>query len=268
MTAFRLSASITNATLLILCLPAAAEDASPRHGLSGSIGAAVAYLPTYAGSPNYYTALGPDLELTYRTQHWGHIDLGGNGAPGLSWNFEQGSLWGGVLLGVDPGRKEEKPSVAGQIPGDERLRGMGTIKLRAQPGVTVGYGPVGLTYLESIGHGGHSSQFNLALMQALPLSDRFTLSLSAGATWSDRNYMQTYFGVTAQQSAASGFAVYTPKAGLQRVDVGVGAEFKLSASLKLKTQLGGSRLCRIAERSPIVAKPTSGVVSVGLSYVF
>ena len=107
-----------------------------------------------------------------------------------------------------------------------------------------------LTYLESIGHGGHSSQFNLALMKALPVSDRFALSLSAGATWSDRNYMQTYFGVTAQQSVASGFAVYTPKAGLQRVDVGVGAEFKLSASLKLKTQLGGSRLCRIAERVP------------------
>jgi hypothetical protein len=76
MTAFRLSASITSATLLILCLPAAAEEASPRHGLSGSIGAAVAYLPTYAGSPNYYTTLAPDLELTYRTQHWGHIDLG------------------------------------------------------------------------------------------------------------------------------------------------------------------------------------------------
>jgi len=89
----------------------------------------------------------------------------------------------------------------------------------------------------------------------------------APGTWW-RNYMQTYFGVTPQQSVASGFAVYTPKAGLQRVDVGVGAEYKLSATLKLKTQLGGSRLCRIAERSPIVAKPTSGVVSVGLSYVF
>jgi len=268
MTVFRLSASITSATLLILCLPAAAEEMSSRHGLSGSIGLGVAYLPTYAGSPNYYTALAPDLELQYRTQHWGHIDLGGNGTPGLSWNFEQGAFWGGVLLSVDPGRKEKKPSAVGQVPGDERLRGMGTIKLRAQPGVTVGYGPVGLTYLESIGRGGHSSQFNLALTQALPLSDRFALSLNAGATWSDRNYMQTYFGVTAQQAAASGFTVYTPKAGLQRVDVGVGAEYKLSASLKLKTQLGASRLCSIAEHSPIVAKPTSGVVFAGLSYVF
>jgi hypothetical protein len=55
---------------------------------------------------------------------------------------------------------------------------------------------------------------------------------------------------------------------LQRVDVGVGAEYELSATLKLKTQLGGSRLCRVAERSPIVAKPASGVVSVGIAYVF
>jgi MltA-interacting protein MipA len=40
------------------------------------------------------------------------------------------------------------------------------------------------------------------------LSDRFGLRFALGATWADRDYMQTYFGVTAVQAQATSFSVY------------------------------------------------------------
>lgn len=51
----------------------------------------------------------------------------------------------------------------------------------------------------------------------VPLSDRLVMVPSLGATWADEDYLGRYFGVNAEQSAASGLPVYRPSSGFQDV---------------------------------------------------
>jgi len=248
-------------------IPPAAAPQTPPLGLSGSVGLGVATMPRYEGSPNRRTALAPDLTFSYRTADWGHVDLDRNG---LGWTFfDQYDLRAGVLLAGDGGRKDKNTSGADFASGDDRLRGMGDIRASAEAGVLLGWGPVGLTYRKSLGQRGHrGAQVDLSATLPIPVTDAFAISLSAGATWADQRYMQAYFGVTPEQSAASGYAVYTPRAGLRKVDLGVGAEYTLTPVVKLRATVGASTLGGDAKDSPIVARKTGAVGYVGLYYLF
>lgn len=248
-------------------LPPAAAPQTPPLGLSGSVGLGVASVPRYEGSPNRRTALAPDLTFSYRTTDWGHVDLDRNG---LSWTFyDRNDLRGGVLLTGDGGRKDKNTSGADFASGDDRLRGMGEIRASAEAGVLVGWGPLGLTYHKSLGQRGHrGAQVDLSATLPIPVTEAFAISLSAGATWADQRYMQAYFGVTPEQSAASGYAVYTPRAGLRKVDLGIGAEYTLAPAVKLRANVGASTLGGDAKDSPIVARKTGAVGYVGLYYLF
>jgi outer membrane scaffolding protein for murein synthesis (MipA/OmpV family) len=262
--------SLLAAALVATTLPSCAQSQTPPApplGLSGSLSLGVATMPRYEGSPNRRTIAAPDLSLSYRTADWGHVDLD---HTGLGWTFfEQDALHAGLLLTADPGRKDRNVSGLGPAAGDDRLRGMGDVRASAEAGVTAGYGPLGLTYRKSLGQRGHrGAQVDLGVSWPVPLSDALALSLNAGASWADQRYLQAYFGVTPEQSAASGYAVYTPKAGLHKVDLGVGAEYALQSDLKLKASVGVSALGGDAKNSPIVSKKTGAIGYVGLAWLF
>lgn len=262
--------SLLAAALVATTLPSCAQSQTPPApplGLSGSVSLGVATMPRYEGSPNRRTIAAPDLSLSYRTADWGHVDLD---HTGLGWTFfEQDALRAGLLLSADPGRKDRNVSGLGPAAGDDRLRGMGDVRASAEAGVTAGYGPVGLTYRKSLGQRGHrGAQVDLGVSWPVPLSDALALSLNAGASWADQRYLQAYFGVTPEQSAASGYAVYTPKAGLHKVDLGIGAEYQLQPDLKLKALAGVSALGGDAKNSPIVSKKTGATGYVGLAWLF
>ena len=255
------------AALLAYGCSAFAQESAPPLGLSGQVGVAAVSTSTYLGSPNRVTVPAPDLGLSYRTRDWGHIDL--DGRSGLSWNAEVGAFWGGVLLGVDPGRKERQPSGGFPVPGDARLKGMGDIRSSAQVGAMAGYGPVGAMVLKSVGsRGSEGAQFSLLARHAMPVGDRLTVTVDASATWADRKMMQAYFGVTPTQSAASGFAAYAPKSGLEKADLALGAEYKITDHWTVKGNIGATRLLGDARHSPIVSKPTVATVGAGVAYQF
>jgi outer membrane scaffolding protein for murein synthesis (MipA/OmpV family) len=258
------------AALVATTLPSCAQGqtpAAPPTGLSGSVSLGVATMPRYEGSPNRRTMAAPDLTLSYRTTDWGHVDLDHSG---LGWTFLEQDAWrAGVLLTADPGRKDHDVTGLGFAPGDDRLRGMGDVRASAEAGVTAGYGPLGLSYRKSLGQRGHrGAQLDLGVSWPVPVTEAFALNFTAGASWADQRYLQSYFGVTPEQSAASGYAVYTPKAGLHKVDLGVGAEYTLQPDLKLRASAGVSALGGDAKNSPIVAKKTGASGYVGLAYLF
>ncbi|SHM01343.1 Outer membrane scaffolding protein for murein synthesis, MipA/OmpV family [Rhizobacter sp. OV335] len=262
--------SLLAAALVATTLPSCAQSQTPPApplGLSGSVSLGVATMPRYEGSPNRRTLAAPDLSLSYRTADWGHVDLD---HTGLGWTFFEQDAWrAGLLLTADPGRKDHDVTGLGPAPGDDRLRGMGEVRASAEAGVTAGYGPLGLSYRKSLGDRGHrGAQVDLGLSWPLPVTDAFVLSFNAGASWADQRYLQAYFGVTPEQSAASGYAVYTPKAGLHKADLGVGAEYTLQPTLKLRASAGVSALGGDAKNSPIVAKKTGASGYLGLAYLF
>ena len=257
-------------SLLLLGLPhATAQHAShePKPGLSGSVGAGLAYMPTYDGSPNQRTVGVPFFTLNYRTQEWGDVSFGKHG---LVWQaIESGGFRLGLVASLDDGRKDRKPSSTNPVPGDNRLAGMGTVRSSTEAGVLVGYGPFSVLARKSLGDRGHKgTQVDLGVAWPLKMSDKVGVTLGAGLTWADKDYMQAYFGVTPAQSRASGFRAYTPKAGVRKFDLSVNTEYALTQDWKLQGALLLTQLTGDAADSPLVKRKFNPSLAVGVARVF
>lgn len=261
--------AVLAATFLALCPLVQAQSASqvPAYGISGSIGLGVASVPTYEGSPNRRALAGPDLTLTYRSRDWGTVEFG---QRGLYWNaIEAGGLRLALVAQFDPGRKDEDTSTVNPTPGDKRLAGMGTVRSSIEAGVGIGYGPVMLVARQSLSErGSKGAQVDMTVEMPWALSDRLGLRFALGATWANRDYMQTYFGVTAAQAQATSFSLYTPKSGCRKVDASVGAEYTLASSWKLQANVGFSRLGDDAAASPLVGRRDGASAALAMAYEF
>lgn len=261
--------AVLAATFLALCPLVQAQSVSqePAYGLSGRIGLGVATVPTYEGSPNRRTLAGPELTLSYRSRDWGTVEFG---QRGLIWSaVEAGRFRLALVAQFDPGRKAKDTSTLNPTPGDKRLAGMGNVRASTEAGVGVGYGPVMLVARQSLSERGpKGAQADLTVEIPWSLSDRFGLRFALGATWANRDYMQTYFGVTAAQAQATSFSVYTPKSGCRKVDASVGAEYGMAPGWKLQANLGLSRLGDDATASPLVGRRNGASAALAVAYAF
>lgn len=273
--------SLLAASFLTVCPPVQAQLALPErpappvpsepqeapYGLSGRIGVGVVNLPTYEGSPNRRTLVVPDLTLSYRTRAWGSVDLN---PRGLFWNaVEAGRFRFALVAQFDPGRKDIDTKTLDPTPGDARLADMGRVKSRTEAGVGIGYGPVMVVARQAVGGGGaKGAQVEMSADLPWQVSDRLGLHFAVGATWADRDALQTYFGVTAAQSQATSFAVYTPKSGCRKVEASVGAEYTLAPSWKLQANLAFIQLGDEAAASPLVSRRNDALAALGLAYAF
>ncbi len=261
--------ALVGAALLAHGVPAAAQDDSKAtaYGLSGSLGVGAASLPTYEGSAKRRTVVGPDFSLSYRSKDWGSVELG---QRGLVWQaLEVDDFKLGLAAAIDPGRKTKEASTGDPTPGDKRLAGMGDVRASAEAGVLVGYGPLSLLARKSLGDRGHKgAQVDLSAEFPFALIDTVGVRFGIGATWADKRYMQTYFGVTPVQAQASRYRVYTPKAGVRKFEASVGAEYAFAQDWKLQAALVWSRLAGDAQHSPLVARKSSSSAAVSIAYVF
>ncbi|WP_305725164.1 MipA/OmpV family protein [Hydrogenophaga sp.] len=271
--------AVLAATFLALCPPVHAQSVSqePTYGLSGRIGLNAVSMRTYEGSPNTRTLAAPDLTLSYRSRDWGTVEFG---QRGLIWNaVEAGRFRFDLVAQFDPGRKDKDTSALNPTPGDKRLAGMGSVKSSTEAGVGIGYGPVMVVARQSLSErGAKGAQVDMTVEHSWPLSDRLGLRVAHSATWANRDYMQTYFGVTAAQAQATQFSVYTPKSGLRKVEVSVGAEYAVAPKWKLQANLAISHLGDVAAKSPLVGRLGTkgsdddrrfgGFVALGMAYEF
>lgn len=261
--------AVLAAIFLALCPPVQAQSVlpEPTYGLSGRIGLGLATVPTYEGSPNRRTLVGLELTLSYRSRDWGTI---GFGQRGLIWNaVEAGRFRFALVAQFDPGRKDRDTSTLNPTPGDKRLAGMGHVQASTEAGVGVGYGPLLVVARQSLSERGpKGAQVDLTVEIPWSLSDRLGLRVALGATWAHRDYLQTYFGVTAAQAQATSFFVYTPKSGCRKVDASIGAEYAFASSWKLQANVAFTRLGDEAAASPLVGRRNRASAALAMSYEF
>lgn len=261
--------AVLAAAFLVLCPLVQAQTVSPEPalGLSGRIGLGVANVPTYEGSPNRRTLAGPDLTLSYRSRDWGTFEFG---QRGLVWNAVEAGLFRLALVAqFDPGRKDKDTATLDPTPGDKRLAGMGRVQSSTEAGMGIGYGPLMVVARQSLSdRGPKGAQVDMTAEVPWSLSDRLNLRFALGATWANRDYMQTYFGVTPAQAQATSFSVYTPKSGCRKVEASVGAEYAMAASWKLQANVGFIRFVDDAAASPFVARRSGTSAALAVAYEF
>jgi outer membrane scaffolding protein for murein synthesis (MipA/OmpV family) len=97
---------------------------------------------------------------------------------------------------------------------------------------------------------------------------RHRVSLTAGLNIVNRQYNETYFGVTEAESARSRFDAYQPGGGLQDVHVGARWNWVLTPSWMLTSSLQAKRLLGDARLSPLTERSTNLTVSTAIAYRF
>ncbi len=260
--------------MLALCSSSAwAQDGpppgwiGPPPGWSGGVLAGVARAPEFEGSDRSRSQPVLGGEITYRTARLGSVAMGNRG---LHWTVVQRPHYSaGMGLNIDPGRVDNgdrKLTPLGYRPGSEVLRGLGEV--RATPVVSA-FGSLtlgGVSLTSATRHATHSHEGTLIdLGLALPwkIDPHTTLTVAPGITWADRRYMGAFFGVTPEQSAASGFAVFESRAGLKSSQLALDFDMALSRYWYVNATLQAKRLQRAAH-SPIVqkARQASGMLAV------
>ncbi len=256
------------AALALLAATAQAQDIdsirqmpaaeAPGSG-AGIVGLGLASGPRYAGADGTRTRVMPVLGYQW-ANGWFASTLGGVGVnlsstPGLQY---------GPRLTVDFGRKADS---------DGALRGMGDVKASAELGGFVSYRVAEALNLHAnlragSGEDHRGLRMDLGAAYGFQLAPGLRLRLGADTTLANQAYAQTRFGVTASQSASSGYAVYTAKAGLQDLRASVGLNLALAPRVMLSTALTSTTLLGDAKDSPLVRKASSVSGQVGVAYGF
>lgn len=99
------------------------------------------------------------------------------------------------------------------------------------------------------------------------------LRLSGGprATWATSDYFETYYGVDANESAASGLSQYDPGSGLKSVGAGAALTWQATPNLTASSFLEYKRLKGPAADSSLVRErgdPNQWTIGVSMSYKF
>jgi MipA family protein len=229
------------------------KDVEVRVGLVGLI------KPSYLGSDETQGRVLPSF-AAYSSSGW-FVSV----TNGIGWNFGNGkTIDYGLRLTYDLGRDENDSS---------RLRGMGDVKPRAELGGFFNYDfNRNLTLKTSLRYGsGNDSDgvlMDTALNFGFPVIEGTFGVVGLSTTYANASYMRSYFGVSPTQSLASGYAVYTPGAGLRDTSLNVSLFSRFSSEWSGFARLGVARLDGDVRNSPISLKPNYTTFALGTSYKF
>jgi outer membrane scaffolding protein for murein synthesis (MipA/OmpV family) len=273
--AFHCPPGVLSGLFAALLVPAAsaAEPTAPstsRPEVEGAIGLLVQVAPEYSGASRMSTSLTPAGFI-----RWGRFTL--TGAGGFTTRRQDDVERG---LGAELVRREGLRVKLGlrldngRPEGDStRLSGLGDVKrtVRARLSAQWEVAPhwrlgAGLS-LDTLNQGG-GYVVDASGSREWVLGPGSTLTAAAGVSAAGDRYLQTWHGVTVEQSLRSGLPVFRPAEGL------LGA----TASLTYRTELGPhwagfatvgvQRLLGDAARSPLTERPSNTRAAAGLVWRF
>lgn len=254
--AFHCRVSLRSALPLLIvpaiCLIASQARAQSREEEGDDwhvmLGAGAIYSPDFEGSDEFELQPFPFISVQYR-------DIAYIRGPEIGVNLirlkasDDFSIKAGPFARYRRDRPEKRSA---------DLRGLGDIDLAVELG-----GAVAFEYKQAwvrvslakdvaggheglVGEGEAGVRFNL--------SDTLTASASASASWADKDYMGTYFSVTAAQAARSGLPVYQAGSGLKDVGAGLSLSYMLGRNWMVTAIGGYSRLLGDAADAPLVVQ--------------
>jgi MipA family protein len=182
---------------------------------------------------------------------------------GVGYNFsEEKGVEYGVRVNIETGRSTQ-----------DALPGFAKVKPRLNPGVFANYAVTDKFTLRSafrvgLGDGAEGALLNVGASYKVYQMGPFIVALNASAKYANSSYMQTYFGISPSQSAASGLKAYQPGAGFSTAQIGVAAGFPLSRQIYAFSSVSAQRLLGNAADSPFAQKKTQPIFGLGAVYTF
>lgn len=226
------------------------------HDWDVIVGVGASYKPKYEGSDKFEISPIPFVSATF----FDRLTIDPSGADLTA--YQHGPLKFDVNLGYDSGRKADDA---------DALRGMGDIDSGVVVGgkATLSYGP--FDFFASVDKTIGGSDGLLGTVGAkvnAPVTERFIVGAEASATFADKNYMESYFGVDATQSRNSGYQKYKADAGIKSVDFAISATYLINKNWVLRGQEKLGVLVGDAADSPIVKEKVQPTTMLMLGYRF
>jgi MipA family protein len=257
--------------LLAACLAAAAPsafsqafDAVRLQGITapedrGSIGLAVLAGRQYEGSAERRTLALPLLDYQWRNGWFAGT------TNGIGYNFSRtAGIDYGLRVTADFGRDEDR---------DDALRGVGDIKTRAEFGGFFNYElGAGFALTTSLQYGSGNDKKGLlgtaGATYSTGIAPQWRIGGGVSATYANAKYMQSYFGITPEQSAASGYAPYAPGAGIKNVRASANVTYLVNRDIAVTAGVSVSSLQGDAKDSPLARKRNDTGALIAISYGF
>jgi outer membrane scaffolding protein for murein synthesis (MipA/OmpV family) len=251
--------------------PEAAEPgpvaAEPARRWAAAAGAVASVGPEFAGASRIGVNVQPGFAV-----RWGRVSLASRSAfavrsegaaaqGGLRVELVRSARWRSSLgLRWDSGRDEGS---------SEDLRGLGDVRGTLRMRLSLGYRFDGgwragsaLT-TDALGRGG-GWQGEVNAGRDWRLSPATTVGAGISMGFGGSRWQQNYFGVTPEQSANSGYAVYTPGAGLRDVGLSLGGRTELGGRWAVFFGSSVSHLVGPSAASPLVRERNGWGLSLGV----
>jgi outer membrane scaffolding protein for murein synthesis (MipA/OmpV family) len=214
-------------TLLLVIPGAQAADVS--------VGGGIGFKPDYEGSEDYEAVPVPFVNVNFN--HGMYIKLLGlnlraNLIPEKTWSLGPVYNYRAERDDVDNSAVDDMKKVSDA----NELGGFG--------GFTINNWFVSLEFLTDVGEAHDGWYSKLKGGYNWIISNSWALSIGASTTYADEDYMQTYFGVTAEDSARSGLDRYNADSGIKDVGLDLGLNWMITQNWSAKgiasyTQLVG-----------------------------
>jgi len=226
------------------------------------LGASGSFQPRYDGSDRYHALAGPTVDIRYRDRFF--LSTG----EGLGMNVLTGPNWRvGFALAYDLGRRAADD--LGHLSGMGNINPAPSLRLIGQYAISKSF-PLVLTADLRRNFGGDNGWIgDLGAYMPMPgSSEKFAWFAGPTMTIADSRYMNSWFGVNAQQAARSGYREYDASAGIRSVGFGVSANLTLKKHWIVSADGAFQQLVGAAAHSPITQSRASGVFDVSVIYEF
>ena len=251
-------------SLLVFCC-AASPLAHAELSNDGLLGPGVRLRPAYDGSDSRRTEAVPVIR--YFGAPWFVRSTQGVLEGGARLRLAPG-LHLGAQIAYEPGRRSRESDLL-------EARGVADVDRGASLGAHLEWdhkvGPAPITVLARVRQHTESdrgAQADLRVSVGVFEHGRFGAGVFTQATWASEKSTRSLYGVTPQESAATGLRTYQPGAGLLFGSAGLLWSFELSPDWVVVGSLEARRLLGDADGSPLTERSTNGYVSAGVAYRF
>ena len=240
--------------LILATLPAvrAADNTKIRLGLATGIA------PEYPGSDRYRASVNknPFPALPTLSIQRGAFSLDSARGIGGEYLNENSGSYASAALNYDPGRREKSKNKARSLRGMGDVKAGVTLQLRAAQHLTPQIALTAAANFRLSGQKHHGNDYRLGVSGKVWQSDSDSITLAADLRLADRDYQQTYFGVTPAQGARSGYRTCQPKAGVYGYGVSAGWMHQFNDHWSAGVSVKALQLTCKAKNSPLVREKT------------
>jgi outer membrane scaffolding protein for murein synthesis (MipA/OmpV family) len=261
---YRALTTLAAGALMSALSGAVLAQSAPQQGNNLVVGGGAAFDRNYTGGDD--SQVRPALFVDYSMANGFFASV----VRGLGYAQQMGALTVSAALGYSGGRSDSKEDFR---QGSDHLRGMGDIDGGAAALLGLRYKVLSGTTLSldanlAATKRDRGDTLKFGIQQKLMAAGADRVELSGWATYGDDKNMQTWFGVTAAQSASSGFAAYAPKSGLEEVGLNVAWTHSIDRHWSVRSALGVKHLTGDAADSPLTVKKTYPTGVVTANYAF